>query len=136
MSGVLRIVLTWILAAALPLQGVAAASMTLCGTPGAGAAAHHQVDDRSGEPATTMHAMPGHDVVQDHAEHGHDGRHSQSAEKCSVCAACCASLAIAVADFALPPVALSESFASPFGAGVSPFVTEGLERPPRTSSFA
>ena len=71
-----------------------------------------------------------------HAGHHQDAGHAEdAAAKCSVCAACCASMAIAVADFALPVVALSESFALPIGTGVSPFVTEGLERPPRASSF-
>ena len=48
----------------------------------------------------------------------------------------CAAMAIAAADFTLTLVALSESFDSAIGTGVPPFVTEGLERPPRTSSFA
>ena len=45
MSGALRIVFTWLLAVALPLQGSAAASMTLCGTLGEGAPAVRHVHD-------------------------------------------------------------------------------------------
>jgi hypothetical protein len=61
MLGALRIVFTWLLAAALPLQGAAAASMTLCGTHGEGAPAHRHVHDGKGGPASTMNAMPRHD---------------------------------------------------------------------------
>jgi len=137
MSRALRIVFTWLLAAALPLQGWAAASMTLCEVLGEAAPVHGHVHERNAAPTSTMNGMPDHHAVEGHEGHHQDaGQHSKAAAKCSVCAACCASMAIAVADFTLPLVALSESFASPVGTGASPFVTEGLERPPRTSSFA
>jgi|SRR6476659_6922208 len=135
MFGALRILVAWLLAAALPLQSSAAASMTLCGTHG-GAPAHRHVQHGNAGPASPMNAMPDHDSVQGHPGHHQDAGHSEVAAKCSVCAACCASMAIAGADFALPLVALSESFASSLGAEVFLFVTDGLERPPRTSSFA
>ena len=136
MLGVVRIVISWLLAAALPLQGLAATSMTLCRTLGEGVPAHRHVHDGKGGPASTMNAMPGHDSAHGHRGHHQEAGQGEAAAKCSVCAACCASMAIAVAGFSLPLIALSESFASPIGAGAFPFVTDGLERPPRTSSFA
>ena len=136
MSGALRIVFTWLLAAALPLQGSAAASMTLCGTPGERPAVVRHVHEQGDASASTTKSASAHDSVQGHEGHHQAPGHSETAAKCSVCAACCASMAIAVADFALILVALSESLASPIGTGAPAFYTEGLERPPRTSSFA
>lgn len=127
MSGALRIVFSWLLAVALPLQGAAAASMTLCGTRGQGAPVHHHVQERHKLPTSALHAIPGPEAVRGHAGHHADTGNPETAAKCNVCAACCASMAIAVADFSLPLVVLSESFVALSGTGASPFVTEGLD---------
>ena len=72
MSGALRIVFTWLLAAALPLQGSAAASMTLCGTLGEGAPAVRHVHDAHDGPASTLDSASVHDSVQGHGGHHQD----------------------------------------------------------------
>ena len=117
MSGALRIVLTWLLVAALPLQGSAAASMSLCGTLGESAPALRHVHDAHDGAASVRNPTPVHDSVQGHGGHHQNPGHSDAAAKCSVCAACCASMAIAVADFALTLVALSDSLLRPSGRG-------------------
>ena len=137
MSRVLRLVVAWLLAAALPLQGSVAASMALCGTHGEGAPAARQVHagheghegHGASDAATT--ASPGHDHAAGHD--GNDPATGHAAGKCSVCAACCAAMAITAADFSLDLAAVSEAYAAPIGTAPPPFLTEGLERPPRAS---
>jgi hypothetical protein len=92
----LRILFAWLLMAAIPLQGFAAASMLFCGK---GA-------QQQGYAATQVAADSTH---HDHAMHGHaGGGHHQAksadtapaeapaatSHKCSVCSACCNSMAI------------------------------------------
>jgi hypothetical protein len=97
---ILRLVVAWLVMAALPLQGIAAASMLFCDK-----AAHATVTQPSGhDHASHDHASHGHD-------HGHDGagKAEQSAElaaqpadgsqgaavlvddghACPICASCC-----------------------------------------------
>lgn len=80
-----RLVIAWLVMAALPLQGMAAASMLFCGEAG--------------------HAAVAHEAGHDHASHHHDGdehvvadtAHHDEAQAttvaddhaCPVCAACC-----------------------------------------------
>lgn len=118
----LRLLLAWLLLAALPLQGVAAATMALCGTAGAAA-----------EPALHEHAHHG-------ATHGHQAAASQQAaddspaaahHACSICATCCNAAALPAAVPASPVVAVGHPFA-PGPAG--PLVEQPstvIERPPR-----
>jgi hypothetical protein len=81
----LRILFAWLLMAAVPMQGFAAASMLFCG----------------------QDAQQAHAAAHDHATHAHAGEaHSRTktptkahgalgtAHTCSICAACCNSLAI------------------------------------------
>lgn len=104
-----RIFLACLLMAALPLQGMAAASMLFCGSQAAAGVAqavshpgHHAAMDNSG----VDHAAHGHGA--DHASHGHapaamdevqdagqlpdDG--SQQGHSCPICASCSQSQAV------------------------------------------
>jgi hypothetical protein len=86
----IRLLLAWLVLAAIPLQGFAAASMLFCGS---GQRQQSQVQ---------VHASAGHD----HAAHGHGpaakvGQAADSAtqlpdssHQCGVCASCCHSAAI------------------------------------------
>jgi hypothetical protein len=87
----LRLLLTWILMAAVPVQGFAAGSMLFC------AAATHEVAGRGAQLA----------AHRDHASHSHEagdvakpGTPSGKAavadtqHQCSLCAACCHSVGI------------------------------------------
>lgn len=128
MSSFVRRLLIWLLALALPAQGIAAATMQFCG-PG------HQPQVRQLESGAHEH----------HGAHGHAaalaadgaGKH-QGANlaqlgklKCSVCAACCMATALPASPLTLPVVEpvvertafMPARYVGPEGAG--------LERPPR-----
>lgn len=120
MRSATRLLLTFMLLLALPLQGFAAAAMSSC------APSHH------GLPTTA--AMQ--DDAAAHAHH-HDGdrdpaaTHSHGKHACSACAACCIGGALMPSALRLP-----DDFSThprPLPAHVTPaaFITEGTERPPR-----
>jgi hypothetical protein len=96
----LRLLLACLLLFAIPLQGIAGASMLFCGKSGT----HHA-------PAVSAHHHTGHD----HAGHDH-AMHAQQEEgdakllpdalhACAICASCCHGVAITQAEpaIALPP---------------------------------
>ena len=113
----LRVLFAWLLLAAIPLQGLAAASMLFCGMgPLHGA----KVQAQAVAVAVASH---------DHAAHGHadaakadQGTQLQSqsqlpdsSHKCGVCASCCHGVAITgtqllVAIAPLPPADAAEPF--------------------------
>lgn len=119
----LRVLLAWLVMAAIPLQGLAAASMLYCGM-----GAHHgneAVVASLHSPAPADRAAAGR---HDHSGHGHvapvdagkiadDGqpRLPDAAHKCGVCASCCHSVAIAefpqtLVFTPLPQAELAEPF--------------------------
>jgi hypothetical protein len=133
MSFWLRTVLSWLLAAALPMQGAAAATMLHCAEGVMAAAAARAADHpRAAEPA--MAAMAHHH----HHDAGPAGLPAKTApriaaapSKCSVRAACCIATALPVAIRGFDATAPADSFA-PVAAQVDPvFLTDGPERPPR-----
>lgn len=99
---VLRLVIAWLVMAALPLQGIAAASMLFCDQ-----AAHSTASQPSGHD----HAALGHGEAHDHASHAHPGDDAAQADPklsqqqddttqaglgmvddghaCPICASCC-----------------------------------------------
>ncbi|MES2483332.1 MAG: hypothetical protein V4609_15170 [Pseudomonadota bacterium] len=96
----LRLILTWLIFLALPLQGLAAASMLLCGT-GPEQAVHHGVAehshstpaghaDHAGHPAPE-HGAPGVSGIDSAAATGTDS--ASSHHGCTVCAFCVHGLA-------------------------------------------
>jgi hypothetical protein len=98
----LRLLFAWLLLAALPLQGFAAATMLFCGT---GASASHH--DHSMHAHT--HAATG-ERAADAGSEPVDAAHS-----CGVCASCCHSVAITeftpfAAFVPLPQVHAAEPF--------------------------
>jgi hypothetical protein len=126
----LRPLLVWLMVLALPLQGLAAATMLNCatahGAEGATVAAH-------GDSAP-------HDHDHDHDHGAMTGAHADAAgdahapdHKCSACAACHASLGLPAALPLLPDFDVAEAHRPVPAIGVSPFLTGGLERPPRSA---
>jgi hypothetical protein len=135
----MRLVLALLLAAAIPLQGVAAATMALCAS--GQASSHAQL------------TAPAHDAMSvqqsaDHRMHHHGSAASgeggrspaqatpasldkQSKSKCSVCASCCSAAAMPAPAIAFTAVVLTEFFAPTASIGPPAFLTAGLERPPR-----
>ena len=135
----LRFTLMWLLLLALPLQGVAAATLLHCG-PGhhgmqvaeAPVAHHHSAED-----SDHHHGEAGHVHTAMHA--GNAGDHAPSAAdiaklskfKCSACASCCLGLALPTAVVALTTFVPADAPA--FVVRVEPvgFFTDGPDRPPR-----
>jgi len=134
MHWVVRSLLIWLVAFAVPLQGVAAASLRHCMPAhermhAAGAHEHHP------------HAMPSHDHVHPvasssggdtHDAGSHKAQDTFKAGKCSACAACCVALGLP-ADSVQIPVVPGDAFVAKVRVTQPPsFVPGGLDRPPRT----
>jgi hypothetical protein len=124
----LRPLLVWLMVLALPLQGLAAATMLNCATAhGAAVVAH---DD----PAQAHDHDHGHDHMAMTAAHGDATGDAPTLDhKCSACAACHASLGLPAALPVLPDFDVTEVHGPVSASGVSPFLTGGLERPPRSA---
>lgn len=132
----------WLLLLALPLQGLAAASMIHCGPN------HHRMlatatfahGEAPGHTTSAAHAHP-HEMAlaDDHAGAKSSGAPSvQQLDKlmkfkCSACAACCMGAALPTAALTFepfPPLMTPDSFVPTTHVG---FVTDGPDRPPRLS---
>ena len=136
----------WLVALAIPLQGLAAATMLSCG-PG-----HHGMMAAEAMQSAATH---------DHAAHGHaafSGEHADDAAgptdlgasaaavedksaakdlhqlakfKCSACAACCITTALPSPTVSFDPPKQTAVFVLPPTVLVAAFLTGGQERPPR-----
>jgi hypothetical protein len=120
MRRLFRAFLMWMVMLAVPLQGIAATTMLLCG-PGHGGASH-----ASAEPATHVHG--------DHrdADAADETSGLETKGKCSACASCCSAVALLAG---LPTLPAAEPAAGPRAAvepGFEGVVADGLKRPPRT----
>jgi len=122
-----KLFLVVLLALSLPVQSFAAVSM-ICATSGA-------VDDEAtADPLHHSESTDGHAVVasdDDRQSHHHNGGHHVHA--CLTCASCCVGAALPVAP-AISALADSIQFFAPLppDAGVVLFLTDGIERPPRS----
>jgi len=150
MRRVIRPFVFWLLALALPLQGLAAATMLHC-APAADAAQHaaHEHDatmahDAAGrahaQPAATradqpvtvaLAASPAHAHADAHGAGVHDSDAQTAVHKCSACAACSVGLALPSASHTLPEPAVTPQAAPAPCRGHAAFFTSGPERPPR-----
>lgn len=100
----LRLLVAWIVMAALPLQGLAAASMLFCGAAPAASSAH--ADHHGADGGHHAHAAAsGHE----HAAAGHHGapgdgqEAAEAGHSCPICASCCQLMAVGGFE-ALPQV--------------------------------
>jgi|SRR5512133_2124929 hypothetical protein len=120
--------LLWLLLAALPLQGLAAAAASSCGPTG-----HH--DAPSGiAPAQPQHhhhdADAGHARPAAPADHAGDGK--QAASSCSACSACCVgAVALPPGSVTTPVHGASVRAAMAFPLLLADFIPGGPERPPK-----
>jgi len=123
MSPWLRIVVIWLLALALPAQGLAAASMALCKpVPAAPATA-------SSTEHCHEHAAP---VLAEKAEPASAAKAAAASKaKCSVCAACGVAAALPALALQVPEPPLAAAVFSAVLFTVEKFVAAGPERPPR-----
>jgi hypothetical protein len=132
-----RTLIVWLLLLAIPLQGYAAVTMSLCAT-GTPTPVAQVIDD--GDQAAHQHhvAQPGDAGHAIAADAQPDGSHCPSPDgtsKCSTCAACCV-----VAGNTHPVVTLAT--AKPVGSESIPYIaifdtahiSTGLERPPHPNA--
>ncbi len=109
----LRILFAWLLIAAVPMQGLAAASMLFCGM---GAQQLGTVQTSAPHDHATMHGLTV-SVEQGHAQAADPtpGAAPDTGHKCSICAACCSGAALVGVDYVVamapaPQVKLAEPF--------------------------
>lgn len=143
----LRIILMWLLALAVPMQGYAAVTMFGC-APG-----HHGMTVKPSEVAAADHhhdtAVPQHlhaaKVEVASATHHGDSAEPEPARvvkasgtpgklgksSCTPCAACCVVAALPAAMVVFQPVPLVDFFVPLAPRGLASFLTKGPERPPR-----
>ena len=115
----------WLMALAVPVQGFAAASMFGCKS------AHHGAAVQQSQ-AGAMHAHH-HAGAASHGDGDKSaatGKHSKGS--CSACASCCMSAALPATPVRFEATRAPDSFAlSELPVAVS-FISDGLERPPRS----
>jgi hypothetical protein len=144
MRKLIRIALMWLIVVALPLQGVAAATMLHCDSvhqriaaAGASHDHHHGTAEHRHGHAGHGSSSIGHHAADDVAADGEDASGAsfgtQSANKvgCSSCAACSSGIALPTTPVVLSPPALVHSASPVPSFDTAVFLTDGPERPPR-----
>lgn len=133
----LRLLLTWFLVVAVPLQGFAATSMVVCQAGQHSEAVaiedHHPAmqDSAMAMPMAHHHVAAATSLAKSADPHGHHKGHAVT--KCSVCGACCTSTAVLSGFSVFSPTFAADYFASFVPTPVPAFIAAGLERPPRIS---
>lgn len=152
MQRVLRFLLVWLLAVAMPLKGMAAAVMLLCaplpaasvvqampshlaqGHAAHDGAQHHQHFRHASQakpPQPPQHATHATHATQGDAasadDHGGSSGHAHAVAKCGACAAIAAGL-----PRVAPPPPGAQGF-EPMALGAVRFLTDGPDRPPRST---
>lgn len=129
-----RLAMMLLLAIALPLQGVAAATMISCGTghdhrlPPAASHDEDRIGAAGHDHASNM------DADHSRVSHSHEGKgdlSKGSLHKCSACASCCIGAAVPSQATVFAAIKLTDQPAPLVARSVPAYVTEGLERPPR-----
>jgi hypothetical protein len=132
---ILRLVVAVVMAGVLPLQGWAAAAMLGCGSTGAGHALVQVPASAEHDDAVHAHHAHAQHVHEPHAAapaaSTHAAAHAHA--PCSLCAACCAFLGLPASAIGLAGEATAQAYATAPSAAQPAFLTDGLERPPRTT---
>lgn len=128
----LRFVLTWLLLAAVPLQGYAAGGMLFCGALGAGAPVAAGAEHHHDPAASALDGTHRHEATAGASDDGASWDLSSVMHgKCSVCSSCCSVAALLSAPMAS---AVFEPRTAPFIECECADTGHGsarLERPPR-----
>ena len=147
MLRILRIVLLWLVALAVPVQGLAAATMLHCGP------AHAAADTVGAGPSRGSHVGADASFHVHAVDHQHDdgdaadpdaqstdadaaGKtaaelHKLSKSSCASCSACCAATALPAVPILLDSPLLAGSVPAARSVSAAVFLTDGPERPPR-----
>ena len=105
----IRLLLAWLVVAAIPLQGFASASMLFCGMD----ALQQQVQVQVQVQGEHDHAAHGHTkTVTKEAQADADAQLPDAAHTCGVCASCCHSPAISQTDAPLATASLPQAKAA------------------------
>ena len=135
MSRAVRLALMWLLAVALPMQGVSAATVLACGL------GHHEHPASEASVHSHSHTLGhGHALVASshdtgaitRAPAGKTDLGKVTGHKCSACASCCLGAAVPAETASFCAIQLPEVFSSLVARTLPAYLTEGLERPPRT----
>lgn len=135
----------WLIALAVPIQGSAAVTMFGCDPGHHGGMESSQAavaPERALDADDPSHGATTEDVGTDHDDGGapHDHAHSLKPHgavhkvakgSCTPCASCCVVAVLPATAIEFEPVALVDSFVLSVQSGVSSFLADGLERPPR-----
>ena len=135
----------WLIALAVPIQGSAAVTMFGCGPGHHGGVGSSQTAMSDDHVSDAYHHSDG-AVSEEVDSHHHDGgaphNHADSLEphgtahkvakgNCTPCASCCVVAALPATVIQFEPVQLVDFFVPLAPSGVSSFLANGLERPPR-----
>jgi hypothetical protein len=130
----IKIFAIWLIAIAIPVQGVASVVMMNCEQPvshhSQNVAINHHHDQHGEHGMTTEHS---HDAVNsiDHGSHGADNSKHACAH-CAKCTTCCSgAILIANADNPFQQLNVDEARSSYNTRPFTGFIPSGLERPPR-----
>lgn len=119
--------LLWLLLAALPLQGLAAAMQSSCGPT-----KHHDAPSAIASAQSDHHhdADAGHGMEHAPAEHPDPGKHASAS--CSACSSCCVgAIALPAGSKAAPVYRAAVPVAIAFPLLLADFIPGGPERPPK-----
>jgi hypothetical protein len=142
MRKLIRLLVVWLLALVLPIQGVAAATMRHCGSERGPASAIAGLQSMGGESHSPIAMLAGTAVHEHHGAHAHSNlaaaepahHHASHAKvSCSACASCCG--AVALLTSSVMPMAASVGRSAAVAlptALVVAFLTDGPDRPPRS----
>jgi Na+-transporting methylmalonyl-CoA/oxaloacetate decarboxylase gamma subunit len=136
----LRIVLICMIVLAMPVQGIAAATMRFCAPGGqwpahhgaAAHAAHHHAAHAQAAAPSHHHHHHGQAVADATNDESNGGLGAMSKMKCSVCAVCCMAAAIAPDIPTVHVVENGSKVMLPVSVSYVGPVADGLERPPRS----
>lgn len=142
MGLLIRALLIWLLALAVPAQGATAVTMAFCGPNhhGDGAAAQIQPDSIEAHSHIGVEAKTGHGATATMAdEDGHAAAPSVApvkatqadTHKCSACASCCSVSALLNTVLSVPAPELTTTVFAAVVTTVDAFATDGPDRPPR-----
>lgn len=144
MGLLIRALLIWLLALAVPAQGATAVTMAFCGPNHHGDGAASQVQQHSieahshvGVEAKTTHEHGAMATLAD--EDGHAAAPSVApvkatqpdTHKCSACASCCSVSALLNTVLSVPAPELTTTVFAAVVTTVDAFATDGPDRPPR-----
>lgn len=129
----LRFVLAWLIMLALPLQGLAAATMVFCAGEHHGTSATVQAAQEHSPHDHSSHQQP---AVDSHQANADDARSSQALpdanHKCGACASCCHGVAVTQGHASPVVVALERPHLAQSFLRIDTAAAEVPDKPPRT----